>query len=275
MTGYRVCLIGIWLSMLCPAVHAANSVTVESKSVAPGSTGVSVGIYVTNDVSIQGLVIPLEIRSVLGSGFITNSLAISRQNRLTGNLQGHTTNSVLPAKDNTTWYKCDGSGYKTRGSADYVSPEGYLFAALDLSGSNPMAAGADGSGQPSLHITFGVTNQYGMFVIDTTCVTPDNHLAFYTSGRELITPSFTRGSISLCTSCPCWADPHCDGILSDVLDVINLTNVAFRGVSSVTDQGCLVQRQDVNADGIVDILDVIRIVNVAFRAGDHSANPCL
>lgn len=272
MTGYRVCLIGIWLSLSCPAVHAANSVTVESKSVAPGGTSVSVGIYVTNDVSIQGLVIPLEIRSVLGSGFITNNLGISRQNRLTSNLQGHTTNSILPAKDNTTWYKCDGSGYKTRGSADYSSPEGYLFAALSVA--NPMAAGADGSGQPSLHITFDVTNQYGMFVIDTTCVTPDNHLAFYTSGRELITPLFTIGRIALCTSCPCWENPQCDGAVADVFDVINVINVAFRGVSSDSDEGCLVQRQDVNADGEVNVLDVTRIINLAFRGGGHSANPC-
>ncbi len=80
-----------------------------------------------------------------------------------------------------------------------------------------------------------------------------------------------------CT-CPCANDPSCDGIISDVLDVVNTVNVAFRGTASVTDPGCPKERTDVNGDNATDVLDVVRVVNVAFRGftpGSQYTDPCL
>jgi hypothetical protein len=78
-------------------------------------------------------------------------------------------------------------------------------------------------------------------------------------------------------NCPCWADPNCDGVRSDVQDVIGIINNAFRGVAPIFDSGCSVARSDVNADGTSDIIDVVRVVNVAFRGAtieDSYVNPC-
>lgn len=66
-------------------------------------------------------------------------------------------------------------------------------------------------------------------------------------------------------SCPCWADPQCDGVRSNVQDVVGTINVAFRGTAAVIDPGCPLQRTDVNADSITNVGDVVRVVNVAFR----------
>lgn len=77
--------------------------------------------------------------------------------------------------------------------------------------------------------------------------------------------------------CPCPADPSCDGIRSDVLDVIGVINVAFRGIAGTTDPGCVRERSDVNCTGTTDVLDVVKVVNVAFRgmtASTEYCNPC-
>jgi hypothetical protein len=66
-------------------------------------------------------------------------------------------------------------------------------------------------------------------------------------------------------SCPCWADPNCDSIRSDVIDVVGTINVAFRGNAAVVDPGCPVERTDVDANGVTNVVDVVRVVNVAFR----------
>ncbi len=79
-----------------------------------------------------------------------------------------------------------------------------------------------------------------------------------------------------CT-CPCWADPHCDGVRSDVQDVIAIINSAFRGVAPIFDPGCSFARSDVDANGTSDVIDVVKVVSVAFRGLTVAANyvdPC-
>ncbi len=77
--------------------------------------------------------------------------------------------------------------------------------------------------------------------------------------------------------CPCPADPACDSVRSDVLDVVGVINVAFRGVAGTTDPSCVRERSDVNCTGTTDVLDVVKVVNVAFRgmtASTEYCNPC-
>jgi hypothetical protein len=80
-------------------------------------------------------------------------------------------------------------------------------------------------------------------------------------------------------SCPCQYDPKCDFTVSDVLDVVETVNRAFRGFTPPAgeDAGCPYERRDVNASGAVDVIDVVKVVNVAFRGGTIAAsyvNPC-
>jgi hypothetical protein len=75
-----------------------------------------------------------------------------------------------------------------------------------------------------------------------------------------------------CT-CPCHADPQCDGV-TNVLDVVAAVNVAFRGASAVTDPNCPFQQTDATCDGVTNVIDVVRFVNVAFRGGDVAAEFC-
>ncbi|HWO56071.1 MAG TPA: hypothetical protein VNN55_00740 [bacterium] len=78
-------------------------------------------------------------------------------------------------------------------------------------------------------------------------------------------------------ACPCWADPECDMVRSDVLDVVATLNVAFRGAGAILDPGCPVARSDVDANGVTDIVDAVKVVGVAFRGQMIAAtyiDPC-
>jgi hypothetical protein len=80
-----------------------------------------------------------------------------------------------------------------------------------------------------------------------------------------------------CT-CPCASDPQCDGTLSNVQDVVQTVNVAFRGTAPTTDAGCPRERTDVDANGATSVTDVVKVVNVAFRGQTPASNyvdPCL
>ena len=78
-------------------------------------------------------------------------------------------------------------------------------------------------------------------------------------------------------SCPCKYDPQCDGVLSNVQDVVQTVNVAFRGSPPTFDAGCPRERTDVDANGATSVTDVVKVVNVAFRGQSIAANyvdPC-
>jgi len=76
-------------------------------------------------------------------------------------------------------------------------------------------------------------------------------------------------------ACDCHADPQCDGV-TNVLDVVNTVNVAFRGAADITDPNasCPLTTTDVDCSGFTDVLDVVHVVNVAFRGGDPAVEFC-
>lgn len=79
-------------------------------------------------------------------------------------------------------------------------------------------------------------------------------------------------------NCPCKYDPQCDGVYSNVQDVVKTIDVAFRGVAGTISPGCPAEPTDVDADGSTSVTDVVRVVNVAFRGQTVVANyvdPCL
>ncbi len=77
-------------------------------------------------------------------------------------------------------------------------------------------------------------------------------------------------------ACDCHADPACDGIVSDVLDVVSTINVAFRGFAPMIDPNvaCPFEMTDVNCSGSTDVVDVVRVVNVAFRGLSTATEYC-
>jgi hypothetical protein len=80
-------------------------------------------------------------------------------------------------------------------------------------------------------------------------------------------------------SCPCQYDPRCDGTISDVLDVSDTINRAFRGAGSTQDPQCPYERTDVDGSGATDVLDVTKVINVAFRGNtvgsQYDLNLCM
>lgn len=88
----------------------------------------------------------------------------------------------------------------------------------------------------------------------------------------------TNGIPDVCEStcdCPCANDPSCDGVISNVQDVVGVVNVAFRGVAEVTDPSCPTERTDVSCDGVTSVTDVVRVVNVAFRGANAGTEYCV
>lgn len=86
-------------------------------------------------------------------------------------------------------------------------------------------------------------------------------------------------NVTTACGCDCHADPACDGIRSDVLDVVNTINVAFRGIAPAPDPNaaCPYESTDVDCTSATDVLDVVHVVNVAFRgvsAATEFCNPC-
>jgi len=79
-----------------------------------------------------------------------------------------------------------------------------------------------------------------------------------------------------CT-CPCKYDPVCDGVVSDIVDLVATVDAAFRNVAPVVDADCPAVRTDVDADGQTTIIDVVKVANVAFRnetAASNYVDPC-
>jgi hypothetical protein len=76
--------------------------------------------------------------------------------------------------------------------------------------------------------------------------------------------------------CKCFADPQCDGV-TNVLDVVQTVNVAFRGAIPTADPypDCPESEvTDVDCSGSTDVLDVVHVINVSFRGGDPDSEFC-
>ena len=119
-------------------------------------------------------------------------------------------------------------------------------------------------------IAVGETLSYTVAFISDTLSLP----SFLSTADQAIAAA---ASLCMPCSCPCRHDPQCDGVTSDVLDVVSVVNVAFRGTASMPDPACPNERTDVDATGATDVTDVVKVVNVAFRGQSVAANyvdPC-
>jgi hypothetical protein len=221
----RIRSVGFWLVMglvLLAAipVWAANSVVVESKSVQGGSQDVQIGIYLTNDLPLRNLVIPLVLRSVAGGAFVTK-VAVKRtasariDDYLTGiNLyegflkdtsQGCYTYVTIPGtppRQDTTFsqgFDRTPSWVDTSSHSVVGPPVATIISCGRLLPSEPtLPAGSDTA--PSFHLLADIDNFAGEFIVDTVCIGPSNHLVFVADSASVAVgrkPSFTEGVITV------------------------------------------------------------------------------
>lgn len=179
-----------------------NSVVVESKTIVAGTTGARIAITLTNDVSLQGIVVPLVAREIIPGSFVT-SARLSVEDRL-----GAVGFSVHQTNQYTTQDGACPGGFGTVTYANTTtsrpvaaSPEGFLFFCQAFF--NELTAGSDAAG--SLVLTVDVTSVEGTFEIDTTCFDPTTHLLFEKNDPGMntpIIPSFTKGIITIVANTP-------------------------------------------------------------------------
>jgi hypothetical protein len=129
----------------------------------------------------------------------------------------------------------------------------------------------NGGGGPMSSASYSVNSSVGQAVIGFSTS------ANFQAGQGYWYGAEAAGGGSGC-ACDCHADPLCDGV-TNVLDVVQGVNVAFRGQPDIIDPNanCPYTTTDATADGVTNVLDVVRLVNVAFRGGDPNtqfANPC-
>ncbi len=112
---------------------------------------------------------------------------------------------------------------------------------------------------------------------DGVCHSVDNCPTVY-NPDQADTNGNSIGDVCDC-ACLCHGDAACDGVIVDILDVVNTVNVAFRNSAAITDPSptCPREATDVDCSGGTDVLDVVRVVNVAFRnanAATEFCHPC-
>ena len=286
---------GMWIvtvvAVLAPAdaVDAANAVIMESKWVETGGVGVEVGIYVSNEDSLAGIVLPLEFRSIHVGSFITRALSIRATSRMayledTENAYNIIQKLYFPRKQSTLYRgylnecRVDSLGRVWRWSAydslpDFVGEEAMMYVAVPYDLIPPGDDIATGPGHPSLVLKFDVTEAGGAFVIDTTCVRPSNHLLFVPKSESdeccddnSIRPEFQRSIVLIGCDSECHGDPNCDGVCN-IVDLVKSIGVAFKGASPVIDPDprCPIENTDVNCDLVTNVLDIVKMINVQYR----------
>ena len=83
--------IAVFVFFIGRSAYGANHVRVDTISnVAPGTSGLSIGVYVTNDVPIVGFVLPLEFRTCSRGAYFAGP-AFSQRMNLAGRMNNSRT----------------------------------------------------------------------------------------------------------------------------------------------------------------------------------------
>lgn len=286
--------------------QAQDAVTVESKIVFGGLTICSVGVFVSNTTPIVAFYLPLEIRRVASGPYIAPTGGpISLIWKLApGNRVWYSPLGPIPTPDwpegevvlekyaDTAEFIAPCSGppshtfYSPSGYVDFVSPDAVAIACLSTGDANSgdqvtLDPGADppGTENASILLVAGIglnTPQYGTIEIDTCCIYPSGHLFFVDANYSQFAPAFTSGGIIVrCHH----GNPSCDGT-HDALDVVWVSNRAFRGYDALNDPSCPAHGisvdglTDLNCDNTTNVVDLVSMVAVAFRNADPATLIC-
>ncbi|HWO58332.1 MAG TPA: PKD domain-containing protein [bacterium] len=186
-----------WALVLPSWAWAQNSVVVHGGRFQPSADSVTVGISLSNAVTLSALSLPLEMRELTADAFVTR-LSMRFANRLAGNLR-------LPDNPHTDQFASPiGACYQ---AADYsdgawhpvaVSPEGAWFYREGDNLDEYLAPGADTV--PSIVLDLDLSATPGSFVVDTACLipgAPNRFLHFLDDGGLLVPVSFTGDTIEI------------------------------------------------------------------------------
>lgn len=205
-------LVAACLLLIASSALAVNLVEVVGQDeLAPNST-VEVKIKISNDVAVKGLFIPLVVRSdsVNGTGALTRPTSGSmkwreRLPRLGGPISDIVVTNTLTTS-NTAGGTCKTNspgGFAAAPQCDqdtliadscFTTTPWALLLGRNKIFSSDLTSGADTSG--SVVLEFGLNDQEGCFIIDTTCVNPANHLVYIESpGGAPITPDFMMARV--------------------------------------------------------------------------------
>jgi len=277
------------LTLLSARTWGANSVVIESRTASTGATGVTVGISISNDVTLAGILLPLEIREVDPGSFIASPLTLTVQGRVAASgLMSATATDYFPAPapSNT----CSGPishTFATTGILDYMSPDGVRWYGIVMIGSC-LGIGTDGA-TPSILLSFSVTSSLGDFEIDTCCTAPNSHLLFSDCSAQVFTPSLTKGVVTIVPAVAGYrtlrrsvnsggltasstgyrkrgtigqfAVRHTSSANYNLDPGYWSTVMAARGACSCPYRG------DLNSDGVPDVFDIIYLIDYVFSSG--------
>lgn len=264
---------------------AANSVLIESRTLLPGQEA-TIGIFITNDVDLQGLTVPLEFRAASGTAYPDGPFALSLHpdGRIAGSglldLQAlrYANSPIEPNACSgplSHMWPVNDTAPNANGSPDAVLWAGSVAWSPDF------AQGADGE-IPALLLALTTGSGLGTFAIDTCCFIPTHHIRFVKPDFTPTYPAFTKGLVTVVSALDCafecHADPFCDTV-TNIFDIVSVAEVAFRDGSPIPDPDPTCPRFTTDADcsGATDIIDIVLIVNVAFRDGlpeDNFCDPC-
>ena len=269
----------------CASARAQNSVTIQSRDVPPGDTGVTIGVYLTNEVALTGVLLPLELRTVGGAAFWKLRAMVVPGGRLSAwdsassfGVTGYYATKWSGGFDFGSYCRSDTNGQAwciPDSAVDFVSPDAVLFVRVGIDSLNPGSDGNPDSGTPSIEIVFDVAEGNGEFVIDSQCISPGNHLVFVDGDGQEVIPSFTAGLVTVCCACDCHADPYCDTV-HNVLDVVKISQVVNQSYPEPDDPNpcCPYHTTDVDCDDDTDQTDLDKMAAVVFYAADPDTTFC-
>lgn len=275
------CIIAI-ATLLLPAVAwAANSLTVESKTVYAGHQGSQVHILLENVPPLAAIDIPLVLREVTPGAFVT-SMQLTFGDRLPysgGPLGG--VRGTWQVADTTGKCRFDGTGW----DPDYIDtlPHPVAGAPMDIRfirgagiGGTDLPEGSDQTG--SFIITADIGTTPGQFEIDTTCILFNHLICVLPSGIDQYVPAFTKGTITIVEcDCPNRGDVDQDGFITPIDFSLYVDCLFFCDFppppAQCPDQWSPVLT-DWDCDGFPTALDLSRFIDYMFAGGDGPCDPC-
>ncbi len=274
-------VLGIILTLGCGSAFATSSLVVESKTVGVGASG-TVGIFLSNDVALRQIIIPIRIRAITSACYPTT---LAAKYNAGGHLSGYLSEiQFINIYDNEDGSCKNGQpgGFGTitvlGTGANYLAhpapsdPDGFLFSrGKVLTGELP--PGADGA-TPSMAFDFTAPMVTGSFEIDTTCKNPGGHLTFVESSGSGVLPNFTKGVIDVVPcDCPSQADLDSSGEATTP-DFGYLVFTLFAGWPEIQDPVCPTTRSDLDCDGFTTVSDLTVLINYFWAGGPPPCNPC-